>query len=66
MADINDEQIIMIRDYVNQLEDNIKHLKEQILILLTQKDLCNSKNKKLMLQIAQLQIMLSNPDRLAN
>ena len=45
MADINDEQIIMIRDYVNQLEDNIKHLKEQILILLTQKDLCNSKNK---------------------
>ena len=66
MADINDEQIIMIRDYVNQLEDNIEHLKEQILILLTQKDLCNSKNKKLMLQIAQLQIMLSNPDRLAN
>ena len=66
MADINDEQIIMIRDYVNQLEDNIKHLKEQILILLTQKDLCNSKNKKLLLQIAQLQIMLSNPDRLAN
>ena len=66
MADINDEQIIMIRDYVNQLEDNIEHLKEQILILLTQKDLCNSKNKKLLLQIAQLQIMLSNPDRLAN
>jgi hypothetical protein len=64
--DINDDQIIIIRDYVHQLENNIEHLKEQILILLTQKDLCNSKNKQLLLQIAQLQIMLSNPDRLAN
>ena len=64
--DINDDQIIIIRDYVHQLENNIEHLKEQILILLTQKDLCNSKNKQLMLQIAQLQIMLSNQNILAN
>jgi len=64
--EITDEQIIIIQEYVKQLENNVEHLKEQCLILETQKSITNSQNKQLRLQIAHLQIMLSNPNIISN
>ena len=52
----------VVREYVAQLENNIEHLKEQCVILSTQKQLAQTKVKRLELQIAYLQTLLLQND----
>ncbi len=52
----------IVREYVAQLENNIEHLKEQCVILSTQKQLAQTKVKRLELQIAYLQTLLLQND----
>lgn len=59
-VEIDDEQQLII-DYIRQLENNIEHLKEQCIILQTQKEMAQGKAKRLEHQVLYLQnIILQN------
>jgi hypothetical protein len=52
-----------VRQYVSQLENNIEHLKEQCMILQTQKELAQGKVKKLEQHVAYLQHIILQQDK---
>ena len=53
----------IVRQYVSQLENNIEHLKEQCVILQTQKELAQGKVKKLEQHVAYLQHIILQQDK---
>ena len=63
LANTEDKGDDVVRQYVSQLENNIEHLKEQCVILSTQKQLAQTKIKRLELQVAYLQTLLLQQDK---